>query len=138
MAGIPAAHDTAKTLFQIKPTSYIRKPLKSEVNLKRISSISLPCQDSTEFSTNKVIYIPENFDVSDGLLSLENLNDQYKENFVNKCFVEQQFNSRNKYTYLGWDELTLNQQKFTNNAHGFLTIHLTSCYRFFNCLHRNE
>ena len=82
MAGIPAAHDTAKTLFQIKPTSYIRKPLKSEVNLKGISSISLPCQDSTEFSTNKVIYIPENFDVSDALLSLENLNDQYKENFV--------------------------------------------------------
>ena len=60
LARISAAHDTAMILFQIKPISNIRKPLKSEVNLKEIRSISLPCEGNTEFLTNKVINIPEN------------------------------------------------------------------------------
>ena len=53
LAGISVAHDTA-------------------IN----GSISLPCQDITEFSTNKVKNILENFDASDELLSLENANDK--------------------------------------------------------------
>ena len=82
LAEISAAHDTALKLFQIKPTSNIRELLKSKMNVKGISSISLPCQDITEFSTNKVINIPKNLDVSDKLLSLENVNDKYKGNIV--------------------------------------------------------
>ena len=58
-----------------------RKPFKSKVNLKGISSILLLCQDSTEFSTKKVINIPENFDISDELLYLKDVNDKYKDNW---------------------------------------------------------
>ena len=42
----------------------------------RIKSISLRCQDITKFSTNKVMNMLENFDASDELLSLENINDE--------------------------------------------------------------
>ena len=45
---ISAAHDTETTLFQINPTTNIRKPLKSKVTLKGISSISFPCKDIAE------------------------------------------------------------------------------------------
>ena len=77
LARISAAHNTAMILLRIKRTSNRRKPLKSEVNLKGISSISLSCQGITEF---KVLVL--NFYVSDELLSLENVNDKYKDNFV--------------------------------------------------------
>lgn len=42
--------------------------------------------------------------------------------FCNKCFEKQQFNSRGKCTYLGWDELTFKLQELNNHAHRFLTI----------------
>ena len=58
LAGMSVAHDTAITSYDIN------------------GSISLPCQDITEFSTNKVKNILENFDASDELLSLENANDK--------------------------------------------------------------
>ena len=42
-------HDTAMTLFQIKPESCCAKPLKSGINLKDIDNISLPCQQRENF-----------------------------------------------------------------------------------------
>ena len=56
------------TLFQIKPESCCVKPLK-EINLKDIDSISLPCQQRENFSSNKCITIPDTFNVKFELIS---------------------------------------------------------------------
>ena len=42
----------------------------------RIKSISFRCHNITKFPTNKMINMLENFDASDELLSLENVNDK--------------------------------------------------------------
>ena len=60
---------TAVTLFQIKPESCCVKPLKLEINLKDIDSISLPCQQRESFSSNKCITIPDTFKVKCELIS---------------------------------------------------------------------
>ena len=48
--GTSGTHDTAMTLFQIKSESCCVKPLKSEINLKDINIIFLPCQQRENFS----------------------------------------------------------------------------------------
>ena len=68
-AGTANTHDTAMTLFQSKPESCCVKPLKSEINLKDIDSISLPCPQRENFSTNKCIAIPDTFKVKSELIS---------------------------------------------------------------------
>ena len=57
LTGTAGNHDTAMTLFQIKPESCCVKPLKSEINLKDIDSIFLLCQHREKFSSNKCITI---------------------------------------------------------------------------------
>ena len=59
LTGTAGTHNTAMTLFQIKPESCCVKLLKSETNLKDIDSISLPCQQRENFSSNKCITIPD-------------------------------------------------------------------------------
>ena len=49
LTGTVGTQDTPMTLFQIKPESCCVKPLKSEINLKDIGSISLPCQQRENF-----------------------------------------------------------------------------------------
>ena len=61
--------DTPMTLFQVKPESCCVTPLKSEINLKDINSISLPCQQRKIFSSNKYITIPDTFKVKSELIS---------------------------------------------------------------------
>ena len=69
LTGTAGTHDTAMTLFQIKPESCCVKLLKSETNLKDIDSISLPCQQRENFSSNKCITIPDMFKVKSELIS---------------------------------------------------------------------
>ena len=40
LTGTVGSHDTTMALFQIKPETWCVKPLKSEINLKNIDSIS--------------------------------------------------------------------------------------------------
>ena len=67
--GTASTHDTSMTLFQIKPESCCLTPLKSEINLKDIDSISLPCQQRDNFLSNKCIAIPDMFKVKSELIS---------------------------------------------------------------------
>ena len=69
LTGTVGTQDTAMTLFQIKPESCCVKPLKSEINLKDIGSISLPCQQRENFSSNKCITISDTFKVKSELIS---------------------------------------------------------------------
>ena len=62
LTGTVGTHYTVMTLFQIKPESCV-KPLKLEINLKDIDSISLPYQKRENFSSNKSITIPDTFKV---------------------------------------------------------------------------
>ena len=57
LTGTAGTHDTAMTLFQIKPEYCCVKPLKSEIKLKDIDSFSLPCQQRENFSLNKCVTI---------------------------------------------------------------------------------
>ena len=63
LTGTAGTHDTAMTLFQIKPESCCVQPLKSEINLKDGDSVSLPCQQRENFSSNKYINISDTFKV---------------------------------------------------------------------------
>ena len=69
LTGTAGTHDTAMTLFQIKPESCCVKPLKSEINLKDIDSTSLPCKQREICSLNKCITIPDTFKVKSELIS---------------------------------------------------------------------
>ena len=62
LTGTVGTHYTVMTLFQIKPESCV-KPLKLEINLKDIVSISLPYQKRENFSSNKCITIADTFKV---------------------------------------------------------------------------
>lgn len=68
LAGIFVAQGAAMTFSKLSQLQIQKKSLKSDINLKRISSISLPSQGITKSSTNKMINIPKNFDVNDELL----------------------------------------------------------------------
>lgn len=82
MAGIFVAQGAAMTFSKLSQLQIQKKSLKSDINLKRISSISLPSQGITKSSTNKMINIPKNFDVNDELLYWKNETVKYKGNFV--------------------------------------------------------
>lgn len=63
-----SSHDTAMILFQNKLKKNNTKPMKSEVNVESIKSISkLPSQEFTDFHCSKTIFLLNNFEVSGDL-----------------------------------------------------------------------
>ena len=72
LSGLNSSHDTAITLFQVKPEQPVTKPMKSEVPLSTISlSERLPCQEVVPFNSNRVLLIPSEFEVSSELYHSE-------------------------------------------------------------------
>ena len=52
LSGLSSSHDTAITLFQVKPEQPVTKPTKSEVPLDRINLTErLPCQEIVPFNS---------------------------------------------------------------------------------------
>ena len=64
LSGKSSSHDTVITLFQEVPTQKESKPLRSEVNLQNVKTLSkLHCQELVPFSTDKTLTVPETFTV---------------------------------------------------------------------------
>ena len=68
LSGLSSSQDTAIKLFQLKPEQPVTKPTKSEVYLDRINLTErLPYQEIVPFNSNRVLLIPDEFHVPNGL-----------------------------------------------------------------------
>ena len=94
-------HDAAMTLFQIKPESCCVKPLKSEINLNDIDSISLPCQQRKNVSSKKCITIPDTCKVKSELISEQEktINSKLDDFSLNVLKISKLFPSENLPTW---------------------------------------
>ena len=79
-----STHDTAITLFQVKPSTPVNKPLKSEVNLLSINSFSpLPCQIISKYNLPKQLILPESFSVEEQIYECQpKINESENCNFI--------------------------------------------------------
>ena len=66
LSGVLSTHDTAMSLFQIKPDIAITKQNKSTVALKDVKSLdSLPCQQIVWYKSFKSFELPISFKVKE-------------------------------------------------------------------------
>ena len=137
--GTAGTRDTAMTLFQIKPESCCVKPLKLEINLKDIDSISLPCQQRESFSSNKCITIPDTFKVKCELISEqeETVNLKLDDFSLNVLKNSKLVPNENLPTWGTLNSLISNS-KLTDHANRLSTFYSISCNRTYNRLHCNE
>ena len=84
LSGKKSTHDTAITLFQVKPSTPVNKPLKSEVNLLSINSFSpLPCQIISKYNLPKQLILPESFSVEEQIYECQpKINESDSCNFI--------------------------------------------------------
>ena len=84
LSGKKSTHDTAITLFQVKPSTPVNKPLKSEVNLSSINSFSpLPCQIISKYNLPKQLILPESFSVEEQIYECQpKINESENCNFI--------------------------------------------------------
>ena len=84
LSGKKSTHDTAIKLFQVKPSTPVNKPLKSEVNLSSINSFSpLPCQIISKYNLPKQLILPESFSVEEQIYECQpKINESENCNFI--------------------------------------------------------
>ena len=137
LTGTAGTNDTAMTLFNIKPESCCVKPRKSEINLKDIDSIFLPCQQRENFSSNKCITIPDTFKVKSELISKqeETINSKLDDFSLYVLKNSKLVPNENLST---WGALNYLIRTGCYRSNSLSTFYSMSCNRTYNRLYCNE
>ena len=87
LSGTKHTHDTAITLFQMKPTVKIAKAAKGSVELSTVKDLGkLPCQEVVDFYTNRRLTLQESFTVDPELYVSQKASTAHKEEeFLISC-----------------------------------------------------